>query len=378
MGCKAIDGQVARRGDAETGALLETFVCGRAVQMWGVDLSLFQFHGQLTWAVFFLNADRTIYGRYGSRAPTGTSGFRGNDRFVSLEGFKKAMRGALELHAGHPQNKASLAGKTGPAPQVRSPELFPAAKRFPIKRAEENQGKGCIHCHQVQDWEYIEARGKGAPVPDRLLWTYPMPDAVGLTFDPAERATVTAVAAGSAAEKGGWKKGDQVLSLEGQPILSIADVQWVLHQAAEPGSVKGEVERGGKKAAVTVALAAGWRRTFSYADNLSVGWASRQRVAGMRLESLPDDDRRKLGLAPGTLALRIRDLSPDFARDRNVSPKKVGLRKGDVIVEVDGRKDPMTESEFLAYLVQKKKPADQADLTYVRGGQTAKVAIDVP
>jgi S1-C subfamily serine protease len=142
--------------------------------------------------------------------------------------------------------------------------------------------------------------------------------------------------------------------------------------------VKGEVERGGKKAAVSVELAAGWRRTFSYADNLSVGWASRQRVAGMRLDALAADEKQKLGLAAGALALRIRDLSPDFARDRNVSPRKVGLLKGDVIVELDGRKDPLTESEFLAYLVQKKKPGDKAELAYVRGGQTAKVTIDVP
>ena len=55
------------------------------MQGWGIDLSLFQFHGQLTWAVFFLHPDRTIYGRYGSRAPSGTSGFRGNDRFVTME-----------------------------------------------------------------------------------------------------------------------------------------------------------------------------------------------------------------------------------------------------------------------------------------------------
>ena len=353
-------------------------MCVRAVQMWGADLSLFQFHGQLTWAVFFLNADRTIYGRYGSRAPTGTSGFRGNDKFVTLEGFRKAMQGALEVHAGFPANKASLAGKTGPAPSAKSPELMPAASKFPIKRAEENAGKGCIHCHQVQDWDYIQARQAGT-VPDRLLWTYPMPDAVGLALDPVERASVTAVASGSPAEKGGFKAGDRIVSLEGQPILSIADVQWVLHQAAEPGSVKGEVERGGSKVAVSIALAAGWRRVFSYADNLSTGWASRQRTAGMRVDALTADEKTKLGLQASSLALKIRDLSPDFARDRNVSPKKMGLLKGDVIVEVDGMKAALTESEFLAYLLQNKKPGDKAKLAFVRGSAAPQtVEIDVP
>ena len=47
--------------------MMDQFVCVRAVQMYGVDLSLFQFQGQLTWAAVFLNADGTIYGRYGSR-----------------------------------------------------------------------------------------------------------------------------------------------------------------------------------------------------------------------------------------------------------------------------------------------------------------------
>jgi serine protease Do len=349
----------------------------RAVQAWGADLSLFQFHGQLTWAVFFLNADRTLYGRYGSRAPSGTSGFKGNDRFVTMEGFKKAVQGALEVHAAYPANKASLGGKTGPAPIAKSPELIPAASGWQVRRVDgsDPKNKGCVHCHEVQDWEYLELRKKG-PVADRYLWTYPMPDALGLSLDPLERATATAVAPGSPAEKGGFKAGDRLLSLEGQPMLSIADVQWVLHQAPEPSVVKGEVERGGKKAAVSLELKAGWRRSFSFADNLSVGWATRVRTAGMRLESIPEIDREKLGLASDVPALRIKDLSPDFARDRNTSPKKAGLLKGDVLLEIDGRPIPPTESEFLAHLLQKKKPGDTAKLTY-RRGSAAPATVDI-
>ncbi len=343
-----------------------------------MDLSIFQFHGQLTWAVFFLNADRTIYGRYGSRAPSGTSGFKGNDRFVTMEGFKKALQGALETHAAFPANRSSLAGKTGPAPLAKTPEAIPAAASYGVRRVDgADKNKGCVHCHEVQDWEFIEARKKG-PVPDRLLWTYPMPDALGLSLDPLERATATAVAPGSAAEKGGFKAGDRLLTLEGQPLLSIADVQWVLHQAPEPGHVKGEVERGGRKLAVSLELRAGWRRVFSYTDNLSVGWASRTRTAGMRLEPLPSLDREKLGLAESTPALRIRDLSPDFARDRNTSPKKAGLLKGDVLLELDGRPIPATESEVLALLLQMKKPGDKATIGYRRaGGALQTVEIEV-
>ena len=44
------------------------FVCVRLVQANAMDLTLFQFDYDLTFAAFFMNADRTIYGRYGSRS----------------------------------------------------------------------------------------------------------------------------------------------------------------------------------------------------------------------------------------------------------------------------------------------------------------------
>jgi serine protease Do len=344
--------------------------------MYGVDLSLFQFHGQLTWAAFFLNADRTIYGRYGSRSPH--RGMKDNDKDISPEGFKKALEGALELHQAYPANKSALAGKTGPAPGAKTPEQYPAAASFNPQPAEKTGGKGCIHCHQTQDFELMSAKRAGQPIADRLVWTYPMPDLLGLSLDGRERATVTAAAAGSAAEKAGFKAGDRILTMEGQPILSIADVQWVLHTSKEPGAVKAEIERGGKKTEFTLTLAEGWRRKLPFAESLSIGWVTRQQVAGMRCDALPPAEKEKLGLAADALALKVMDLSPDFVKDRNPSAKKIGLQKNDVLVEVDGRKTAMSESEFLAYLLQKKGKGEKAELVYRRGEKTEKVQLDLP
>ncbi len=369
---------MARHGDAELAELLKQFVCVRVVQMYGVDVSLFQFHGQLTWAAFFLNADRTIYGRYGSRGPR--RGMRENDKDVTLEGFKMAVQGALEVHKAYPGNKAALAGKTGPALPWPSPEKFPAAQGRPpaSQPAEKAGGRQCIHCHQVQDWEFLSNRKEGKPVADRSLWTFPMPDVLGLGLDPAERSTVSSIQPGSAAEKAGLKAGDRIVAMDGQPLLSIADVQWVLHQAKEPGSVKVEVDRGGKRSEHSLALAEGWRRVVSFADTLSLGWVTRQAVAGMRLEVLPAADRAKLGLADGALALRIVQITPDQVKDRNPSPKKLGLAKDDVITGVDGMKSAMSESDFLSYLVQKKGPGQKVELTYVRGGASQKAQLELP
>jgi len=47
---------------------MDKFVCVRLVQANAMDLALFQFDYDLTFVVFFMNADKTIYGRYGSRS----------------------------------------------------------------------------------------------------------------------------------------------------------------------------------------------------------------------------------------------------------------------------------------------------------------------
>ena len=62
---------MARPASPELTAALEAFVCVRVVKMQGTALAQFQFDFDQTWTVFFLNADKTIYGRYGSRSAVG-------------------------------------------------------------------------------------------------------------------------------------------------------------------------------------------------------------------------------------------------------------------------------------------------------------------
>ncbi len=65
----------------------------------------------------------TIYGRYGTRSHQTES-----KEDVSLEGFSKALSGALELHAQFPKNKAVLLAKRGPDSEVKVPEQVPSFK----------------------------------------------------------------------------------------------------------------------------------------------------------------------------------------------------------------------------------------------------------
>src|SRR5882672_5837390 len=114
------DEQVVRR-DPRVADLMDKFVCVRMVQGNGMDLTLFQFDYDLTFAAFFLNADRTIYGRFGSRSDQKEA-----DRDISIEGLREALNGALELHKNYPRNKAALAGKQPKPVRFRTPEEYPS------------------------------------------------------------------------------------------------------------------------------------------------------------------------------------------------------------------------------------------------------------
>jgi serine protease Do len=322
-----------------------------------MDLNLFQFDKELTWACFFMNADKTLYGRYGTRAD-----HKDPAKYVSVDGLKKALQGALELHAAYPGNKASLAGKTGEKAPWPVPERIPELQGKPnVKPADGTRG-GCVHCHQASDAETWSLRAARKPVSDAMLWPFPLPTALGLGLDPAERATVTDVEPGSPAEKGGFKTGDRVLSLDGQPLLSVADVQWVLHDAKEPSTLKGEVERDGRKLPVSLALAAGWRRKTEFSWRVIV-WGMRHRLLGLEpLEKTPE-------------GLRVKKQPPDWVKQKN--PDGAKFMPGDVIVDVDGQRGLLREDDLLAYLM-KKPPGSAADVTVTRAGKQEKLTIKIP
>src|SRR5262249_32152170 len=148
--------------------------------------------------------------------------------------------------------------------------------------------RSCVHCHQVREAERLVYRSAGRAIPDPVLFPYPDPSVVGLTMDPQEMARVERGAPRSPAERGGFRSGARIAGLDGKPLLSIADLQWVLHNAPPAARFPAEVVRGGESRSLTLTLGEGWRRG-------DISWRAtswdlrRMGLGGLRLDDLTDE-----------------------------------------------------------------------------------------
>jgi S1-C subfamily serine protease len=353
--------------------LLEKFVCARVVSTNGLDLATFQYDYDQSFATFMLNADGTIYCRFGTRSHR-TEWLED----VSVEGLAEALTGALELHAAYPGNRAALASKRGPAPLVASPEQFPSLKEKYTSSLNYtgNVVQSCIHCHQVGEAIRETYRARSETIPDDVLFPYPHPKSQGLILDPQKRAVVTSVVAGSSAERAGFKPGDSIRTLEGQPLLSMADVQWVLHRTAPTGgALKVVVEREGKPVELTWTLADGWRHDDNISWRVSSWMLRRTSFGGMLLKQATDEERKGASIEPGKMALRV-DYVGQFGTHANA--KKAGIQVGDIVTSYDGRTDLLREDDALVYGVNHLHAGDELKLSILRQGKPMEIKVTLP
>jgi serine protease Do len=355
--------------------LLAQYVRVRVVSANGLDLSLFQYDYDQSFAVFMLNADGTIYGRFGTRSDR--TNWIGD---VSLIGMAKALRGGLDLHAAYTSRPAGspvppgLAAKRGPAPLFAVPERFPTLTKYAAGlNYTGNVVQSCIHCHQVGDAQRDFLWKKG-PLPEEVIFPYPHPKSQGLVLDPKEKATVVRAEANTPAATAGFRPGDVIRTLNGQTPLSIADVQWVLHRTpAAGGVVTAEVERGGGVTTLKLDLPAGWRRTDDISWRASTWGYRRMATGGMKLEPLAPGERPAGVPATGMalVAKHVGEFGPHAAA------KTAGFKKDDVLVAFDGRTDLLRESDVMAHVLTTKRPGDAVAVRLVRGGRELELRLPI-
>jgi hypothetical protein len=326
-----------------------------------LDLSLFQFDFDLTFAAFFLNADKTIYARYGIRTS------READEDVAVEGLVETMQRVLALHKKYPDNADSLFGKQSPGIDQAVPEDFKSLSEFKPALSYENQvAKSCIHCHQVRDAQRDELRAAKKRLPENLLFPFPPPETIGIKFDPKTASTITEIKEDSFAALAGLKAGDQVILLDRQPIASSADFLWVLDNSVGAVELPLVVLRGDQQVKLTLKLADGWR-TGSDISWRPTSWELRRMATGGTLLEAADAAARKQLQIPGDqMALRVKHVGKygEHARAMNA-----GVKVDDILVGVDEHHDLLTESAVFAYAMQQKKPGERITFHLLRNGR---------
>ncbi len=352
--------------------LLKEFVCVRQVSTNGLDLSLFQYDTDQSFAVFILNADGTIYGRFGTRSHR--TDWLGD---VSLEGLAEALKGGLALHRDYPANRSRISGKRGGKPEFASPEKYPSLKDKFTDRLnyEGSVSKSCIHCHQIGDAQRAYYWNAGNRIPENILFPYPHPKTLGLILDPKKKATVSSVNPGSIAANSGLRAGDIIESIGGQTPLSIADVQWVLHQTSgDENSIPISVMRNDRPVNLALKLPAGWRRGGDLSWRVT-SWAYRRMLTGgMKLSDLPEENREELRLAPNKMSLLVQHVGQYGA---HAAAKRAGLRKGDILVSYAGHDDLQTESQLFAHALNHHRPGDRITVEVLREGRKKEFVIPV-
>ena len=355
--CKGFDAEVAKNNQRIKHLTQEAFVAVRQVEMKGVDLSQFQFDYDLNWAAMFINADGTVYARYGTQSA------KGADAYNSIESLEKTMRRVLALHKNYPANKATLAGKLGRPKPYKTALQMPGMKHR-SKLASSTARNNCVHCHNIHDAEHEQLHDAGRLTHD-ALWRYPLPDNLGLQLDPGDGRIVTAVKANSPADKVGLRPGDVLTHADGQALTSIADLQWVLHNLPNTqASVTLKATRGERAIEKKLAMRAGWKKTdISWRGSL---WSIKP-VLATWCAPMKEKQVKLLRLAKGVKPLEVRWINTGRPEGRNA--KRAGLRQGDIIIGMEGKPLRMRSEHFNMHVKLNYKGGDKLPLTLLRKGK---------
>ena len=353
--CEAFDADVAKGSDDIRKIAQEKFISVRQVEMKGVDLSLFQFDHDLNWAAMFINADGTIYARYGTQSSEGP------DAYNSIEGLLATMERVLELHENYPANKALLEGKRGNR-KIQSAFNLPGLEN-PAKYRGETTRKNCIHCHNIHDAENFHAQKDGKLDHD-LLWRFPLPDQTGLLIDRKDGVTISKVKSGSPADEAGFQSGEKILTMNGQAISSIADMQWVLHHLPnENTTVEVEGSRAGTK---TVSLEKGWKEyDISWRGSM---WSISPKLR-VWMPILASAQRKKLGIEEGNTALQVKWINRGSKGGQGALES--GLRENDIVIAMEGKplKDGIDPKKFNTYIKLNYQVGETLPITVIRNGK---------
>lgn len=335
MDCREFDEQVVRLQGIEE--IADAFVRVRLDRIADSDLSLFEFDYDLTMMIFFITADEQILGRYCGRDEDGP------DTRQSLAGLNYTMRQALEIYC----LGLELPPRPNSSTSVRQ-----------LVAGSGNQGRGCIHCHDVKEM-LNEQRVKQGAVNHQLAWRYPLPENVGLALEVDRGNIVKTITPNSAAAAIGLQPGDVLESIGGTRVRSFADAQYALDKAPEQGTLRVVWHHQDELLDKQLRLTSGWRKSNILWRPSMYKMIAAPRVFGNDLNA---KEKAAFGVGEKLLAFRQKDAVSTQART-------AGIRAGDIILGFDGRQLEMDAYEFQSYVRREYLSGDVVKVDIIRDGQ---------
>lgn len=174
-------------------------------------------------------------------------------------------------------------------------------------------------------------------------------------------ALVSQIVPGSPAEKAGVKTGDIILDYNGQAITSASQLKNLVGQSSPGATEKLTIWRGKKTIEVSVTIAERTAKTVAAAAPNKVSSSE----LGITVEKVPHNLAAKLGLKEGR-GLLIKEMDAD---GRGAA---MGLKPGDVILEVDGK--PTSDITTFNKEVAESKNAGLIRMMIQRGSATIFLA----
>ena len=330
-----------------------------------VDIARFEFDYDTTWAAFFTDSKLRIYSRYGGRDE------HEPESRLSKASLLQTMRESLEAHKSAGATTTGGAGAVPPAAPIWHPEPKSSTTPLDIPLLKKSHN-GCVHCHQVREYSLLQAY-HDKRFDRELLFTFPLPESLGIEMDRAHGHRVARVRDGSPAAAAKLIAGDIVIRCADVPIRSDLDLRWALHRllptsdrvtlivqrslANPAGSAERNIE-------VSLTLPAGWRQS-------ELSWRKSSRSVptdwGFRAAALAKFERREAGLPETGLAIRVLSIKP-----RGLA-NALDLQKGDVITALDDDTRERTLDRLRSDMLRRFAPGDEIRLTVRRGEETREL-----
>ena len=369
LACMGLDTEVLIE-NKELEPLMDQFIRVRLINANSIDLSKFQFDYDLSFSTLFFNPDGTLYGRYGSWEHQHDAQNR------ATATLRDTLKAILNIHSSYPANKASLAGKQGRKFPYKTAVQMPTLKGKYLKELNWS-GKvvqSCVHCHQIGDAQRLAARNARKTMPLNLIYPHPAPETIGLKMSAQSATRIAEVTNGSPGAQAGLKSSDEIVSIEGQAIVSSADIAWALHHAPDEGTVATIVNRSGRKQRLQITLPANWRMGSDIFRRVGTWPMRAMAFGGMRLQDLSDDERRKLGLGTNGMALLAKNVGK---YGKHGAARRAEFRLNDVLVSIDGDSSRKTESRVLGEILRKYQPGRKVNAIVLREGRKRTLKIPV-